>query len=252
MLASFTQTYGDARKEIYDLKEFDIPDICFRKLCDTNYYSFHNCSSSTIDYTKSKKWFEQSNYNILQHNNISYPESWRRSLETIKSSGVKYLAFLQDDVFCYANPRQVKELVNYVKTHDFDMLNIESPITDFGDIANKTNVLYKGSTFDVYNTTNRDLVVNGKNVWSFDDAPYIANVDFLLREVYDQYYYTHPNIWQAEFVLKNKMDHKIIPRNVCSVKLFERTNIVGQNTWNREPTLKVMREHLKCYGFPEK
>ena len=45
-----------------------------------------------------------------------------------------------------------------------------------------------------------------KKLWAFDDGPYIANVDFLMKYIYDPTYYSSPNIWLAEGYLNKKME----------------------------------------------
>jgi len=253
MIASFTQTYGDARKELYDLKEFDQPDIHFRKLCDRNFYSFHNCTADTVKYVLQKDWFKQSKFTPVFYPSlpqaISYPESWKRSLEMMKSKGVSKVVFLQDDVFAFGTSEQYDELMNWVRTHEFKMIMMESPASQLG--VEDQPLLLDGNSIKIYSCTNELLVSRNPQMWSLDDAPYIADIDYLLETIYDSQYYRYPNIWQAEHYLKSKMDKTCIERNVCSDKLFDRTNIVGQNTWNRGPTMKIMYEKLKDYGFPK-
>lgn len=41
MISSWTQTYGNKREIIYNLKDIDYMDMYFRKKMDKNIYSFH-------------------------------------------------------------------------------------------------------------------------------------------------------------------------------------------------------------------
>jgi hypothetical protein len=249
MLASFTQTYGDKRSELYDLKRFDKPDVYFRKLLDLNLYSFHNCGEDVVKEVQSKKWYKDVKYESIEHKGVNYPESWRRSLEYMKNKGVKYVFFLQDDVFAFGRPEEYKELVEWVRKNEFNMIQLETDALNFK--VNDKPMLYKGEKINIYGCTNHELMERNPNMWSFDDAPYVANIDYLLNVIYDPNYYKFGNIWEAEHYLNYKMRHVRIERNVISVKLFDRTNIVGQNTWNRGPTLKIMYDKLKEYGFPK-
>jgi hypothetical protein len=254
MLASFTQTYGDKRKELYDLKNYDKPDIYFRNLLDINFYSFHNCEVNTLRYVTSQEWYKNSKFTPLLYNNtensvITYPESWRRSLIKMKNMGVKYVFFLQDDVFAFGKPDEYKELVNWVRNNEFNMIQMETNATTL-KVEDKP-VIYEGEKIKIYSCSNHELMERNNGMWSFDDAPFVANLDYLINIIYDDHYYKFQNIWEAEHYLNYKMRMQKIERNVLSVKLFDRTNIVGANTWNRGPTLKIMYEKLKDYGFPK-
>ena len=254
MLASFTQTYGDKRYELYDLKNYDKPDIHFRNLLDMNFYSFHNCGVETLKYVTSQDWYKSIKitpllYNNSENNVITYPESWRRSLIKMKEAGVKYVFFLQDDVFAFGKPEQYTELVEWVRKNEFNMIQMETDAISF-KVEDKP-VLYKGEKISIYGCSNHELMEKNNGMWSFDDAPYVANIDYLMNIVYDENYYKYRNIWEAEHYLNYKMRMQKIERNVVSVKLFDRTNIVGMNTWNRGPTMKIMYEKLGEYGFPK-
>jgi hypothetical protein len=83
MNATFTQTYGNNRQVIYDFKDYDEHDLTVKKICDINYKI---CK-------KNKSWFKYSNYIIMFYNSISYPKTFRRTLNTIKNDVVKYMFF---------------------------------------------------------------------------------------------------------------------------------------------------------------
>ena len=247
-IASFTQTYGDKRKELYDLKEYDVPDMTFRRLCDKNYYSFHNCPDEVVQYVTKTKWFSAAPYIVLRYDNITYPMSLFRTLLTAKQDGVDYLVFLQDDVFATAKPECYAELMQWCRSNEFNMINLEATADELK--CDDQPLLMKGEHLDVYKCTNHLAVSRNPSRWAFDDAPYIAKLDFLLREVYDYTYYQYPDVWRAEHVLNSKMMHKLIERNLVSKKLFHRTNLVGMNTWNRINMWKEVHEWLGLYGFP--
>jgi hypothetical protein len=87
MLVSFRQTYGDNRKELYDIFSRDRRLLDLYNICDLNIQSFHNCSEETIDYFKERIHIERPLY--LEFRNISYTETIREIKNRIKEIGAR-------------------------------------------------------------------------------------------------------------------------------------------------------------------
>ena len=153
---------------------------------------------------------------------------------SLKNDGYSYVAFLQDDVFSVTDNKKIDLLLDYVRKYNFSMLNIENI-----DIDNSQKVIYDNE-LKIYNTNSNDFIK--KNLWVFDDGPYIANVDFLMKYIYDQTYYSSPNIWLAEGYLNKKIESHPIERLTTNNQFFRRFNIVGKNNWNRNNELATLKQ----------
>jgi hypothetical protein len=226
MIASYTQTYSDDRKELFDFHNKDEKDIYFRKKMDKNYYVFHNCSEKYKNVISNYDYF-QFKPEFISYDNISYTHSFMNTLYKCKKDGVKYLFFLQDDVFCLQNETIIDELLNFIKNNTFDMLQIES--CDF-----KGDTIYSNENLKIYNTTSDDYVNYGS--WAYDDSPYVANIDFLINKLYDITFIKLNDVWRAEIYLANKVKHDKIQRLTSNLSIFRRFVLVGRNQ-NRKDEL---------------
>lgn len=232
MLCSFTQTYSNNRNELFYYHNKDKTDIYFRNKLDKNYYIFHNSPHNYIKHIIiQNEYFKRiKNLDIITYNNISYTDSFFNTLKKIKQDGYKYMFFLQDDVFSLVNEKIIDELLDFVKNNTFDMLNIEVP-----NINIHTPIIYSNNNIKIYNTTSDDFV--NKKLWSFDDGPYVANIDFLINKIYDVNYFQFYDIWKAEGYLNQKITNNKIQRLTSNISFFERIGIVGPNAWNRNNEL---------------
>jgi hypothetical protein len=159
---------------------------------------------------------------ILTYNDMTYPRSLLLTLIKCRNDGVKYLFFLQDDVFSLVDDVVMDELLHFVRNTEFDMLNI-----DVNDVNTSAPVIYSAEKLKIYNTTSVDFV-NSK-MWAFDDGPYVARVDFLIKTLYDSTYFLMNDIWTAEVYLNRKIHGRPIQRLSTNLNIFRRFNIVGRN-----------------------
>ena len=239
MICSFTQTYSNNRNELFTYHNKDNVDIHFRNKLDKNYYAFHNSPNSYIENICEQTYFKKiNNMEIITYNDISYTQSWFHTLHKLKNDGVKYLFFLQDDVFSQVNDNILDELLIFIKNNEFDMLNIEHLNIDI-----EKPVIYSHDNIKIYDTKSDDF--SKKNLWEFDDGPYVANIDFLLNVVYDDAYFTKDDIWIAEPYLNNKIHVNKIQRLSSNFSMFKRFNIVGKNAWWREDELQRLNSFHK-------
>ncbi len=236
LICSFTQTYSNNRSELFTYHNKDNTDIYFRNKLNKNYYVFHNSEQNYIKEICNGKYLKSLNKTeIITYNNISYTETLLKTLKKCKMDGVKYLFFLQDDVFCAVKNKIIDELLDFIKYNKFDMLNIEAD-----NINPEAKILYSSDNLKIYDTTSDDF--KNKKLWAFDDGPYVANVDFLLNILYDKMYFSKNDIWSAEQYLNDKITNNKIQRLTCNVSLFKRIGIVGPNAWNRVNELKLLNE----------
>lgn len=223
MICSFTQTYSSDRRELFDYHDKDAVDIRFRNKLDGNYYAFHNSQEKYKTQICNRPYFHSiERMTILTYNDVTYPHSLLQTLMRCRKDGAKYLFFLQDDVFSLADDKVMDELLHFVRTHEFDMLNI-----DVNDVNTDAPVIYSAKNLKIYNTSSIDFM--NKKMWPFDDGPYVANVDFLIRVLYDSTYFSMPDIWSAEVYLCRKIRDRPIQRLSTNINIFRRFNIVGRN-----------------------
>lgn len=234
----FTQTYSNNRLELFHYHNKDMSDIYFRNNFNLNFYSFHN---SNIDYTNQLLNFEYfknlHNLKVINYDNISYTESFKMTLKYLVDNGFDYLIFLQDDCLTYSDI--TKELVDFIKNEEFDMLNLENTPTHL-NISNP-KVLYSINNFEVYETYSSDFSKNG--LYSFDDGAYVGKIDFLMKNLYDDKYFNESDIWRAEGHLSCKIGKSPIQRLTTNIKFYNRYNLIGPNS-NRKDTIDFLQKRF--------
>lgn len=227
MLCSFTQTYSNNRSELFYYHNKDKSDIYFRNKLDKNYYCFHNSSQHYKNEILANNYLKDiKNIDVISYDNISYTDSFYATLIKIKEAGYKYMFFLQDDVFSLVNEKLMDELLEFVKNNSFDMLCLE-----LQNINTEAPVIFSSDNIKIYNTTSDDF--KNRKFWAFDDAPYVANIDYLLNVIYDNTYFLKSDIWTAEDYLQNKISNNKIQRLTTNTSFFRRCGIVGPNAWDR-------------------
>ena len=240
MIASFTQTYSDNRTVLFEFHNKDHTDIYFRNKLDINYYAFHNSPSEYVQNILEYPYFKSlNNIHYIYYNNITYTKSFFETLQKLKMDGVKYMCFLQDDVFSQVGKEFIDELLFFVKNNTFDMLNIE---VSFSKDDTEKPYIYCGNQLIIYETTSEDF--SNKQLWAFDDGPYIANIDFLLECVYDDVYFAKECIWGAECYINEKIYQNKIQRLSCNIVSFHRVSIVGPNPTRIETDTQLLHDRF--------
>ncbi len=238
------QTYGSGRDELFFYHSLDKFDIFFRNNFD-NLFSFHNCSEDTINNLKKFEFFDKiKNKEFILYNGITYTETLKRTLLYLKNNGYTHVIYIQDDSLSIFNESrfeermlEIEDLLDYFKNENIQMLNLEYEI-DF--LCEKNNHEYhhkitkesiekkEYKNLEIVNTTSIDFKERG--LWSFDDGAYIANIDFLFDNLYDNVYFQKGDIWSAENYLNQKWSLNKYTRNLSSISLYRRFNIVGRNS----------------------
>jgi len=227
MLVSFTQTYGNARRILYNAYSKDKQMIKFKSLFDINLHAFHNCSKETIDYYK--KVNEVPNSEYIYFNDISYGECIAELKKKLNELNCTHFFFSQDDSFSVDDEEVDYEgILEYVKKHDKNfMLNLSyNPERTF--IGAECNSEYEDhGTFKVYHTTTFDY--KKFNHWAMNDEPYIATID-IINKLYDETYVKKGDIWSCEYYLTEKYEKEELERYMLNKMLFNNYNIVGRFT----------------------
>jgi hypothetical protein len=234
----FSQTYSNNRLELFNYHNKDKSDILFRNNFDLTLYSFHNCDKLYSNNLLDLDYFKNlSNLKTIFYDNISYTQSFKKTLDFLLENKFNYIIFLQDD--CLSNFDMNKELIEFIKNEEFNMLNLE--ITP-QILSVKPNIKYNKNGFEVYDTTSNDFVRDG--LWAFDDGAYVANIKFLMEEIYDEIYFNKDSIWSAESYLNEKIKNKSIERLVTNIKFYHRYNILGPNCWNKSYELNELNKRF--------
>jgi len=200
--------------------------IYFRNKLDKNYYAFHNTDDENTFNILNGNYFKQiNNLEVIIYRDISYTHSFYNTLQKLKNDGVKYVFFLQDDVFSMESTEVIDSLMEYVKNNEFDMLNIEKEYIDLK--TQPKNIIYSNHKLRIYDTDSNDFKNIG--IWSYDDGPYVARVDYLINNVYDPEYFMKGDIWEAEGYLFRRISNHKIQRYTTNYSIFRRFVIVGRN-----------------------
>jgi len=233
MICSYTQTYSDNRVELCEFHNKDSSDIRFRNKLDNNYFVFHNSSDNYMNTVCEFKYFQNiEKKTILSYNNISYTQSLYNTFQRMKDDGYKYVVFLQDDVFSTADDSIIDKLVDYIRYNSFDMLNLEYSV-----INPLAPIVYSSGDLHIYNSTSEDF--KSKKLWSFDDGPYVADIDFIMNTLFDDTHLSKNDIWSAEFYIRDKVDRRPIQRLTTNYIIFKRFDIVGPNALDINRTALV-------------
>lgn len=177
------------------------------------------------------------NVNIVSLRDITFTETFVTMLRKIKDDGFKYVFIHQDDVFSLTTAEIIDDLLNFVKTHTFDMLYIEFP-----NINTATNIIYSTDRLKIYDTSSSDFVK--KNMYALDDGPCVANIDFLLSIYDDNRFITAGDVWSAENYTNSKiLNGPSIQRLTTNITLFQRVCLVGRNGLEQKDAhIKLLNE----------
>jgi hypothetical protein len=245
-IASFTQTYGDKRLlELY-LLQFDKIGNYFRNKCDTIIFSFHNCPEHFYKVGKHilEKIYSKEKLLILQYNNISYLESFRKTIHLLKEKKVDYLLQIQDDQHGIntkknvENMEDINDIFSFLYTHNENYLHI------FSDEGNKKinkidplkQVKVKNTEFYSYDSR----MFKTRNIYSWNDGTYFIKVDFIEKLFNNN---LSEDVWRIEIQLKNLFDQNFFIRWGTNKLYFKASNIHGRNV-NNNITVK---ENLKRF-----
>lgn len=237
-ICSYTQTYSDNRKILFDFHNNDNVDIYFRNKLDRTYYVFHNSTDEYIEKICNTPYIQNiHNANVITLRNITFTESFTTMLMKIKEDGFKYVFIFQDDVFSLTTREIIDDLLDFVRTHTFDMLYVEIP-----NINTDKEIIYSTKHLKIYNTSSADFV--NKNMYALDDGPCVANIDFLLEIYNDPNFIKIGDVWNAENYTDRKIRNGVnIQRLSTNITLFQRVCLVGQNGLDQKDVhIKLLNE----------
>jgi hypothetical protein len=228
--SSLTQTYGDGRLLVFKYKSWDVEDVAFRRRLGRNLLVFHGSPAPFRRAVEDGAFFRDGLFEADEvAAEVPYPRTLERTLRRLRGEGVRTILFLQDDAFSLRAGAGFDDLHAFASAHDFPMLSLELTSREV-DVAQR-RVVFEGSKLRVHEASSEDFRKAG--IWAMDDGPFLANLDFLLQEVYDETYFSMPDVWSAEAYLKEKVEKQPIPRWAGNVRFWWRVNLVGPN--GRDP-----------------
>lgn len=243
----WTQTYGSNREELFDYHALDKFDIEFRNNFH-NLFTFHNCSDDFYEKIQNCNFLSQiQNKTLLRYNGINYTECVKKSINYIKDLGYDYMVYHEDDSFMQFSPFYESEkyptllkLIELIKNSDFNMINLEwrgqhwfhsSPTIKFDDLT-------------IYKTTSRDF--GDIKYWQFDGGAYVAKINYLLENLYDDDYFKIGDSWTGERYLQSKWSKNTYDRFTLPFGIYSRYNLLGRNSdydMNKEKLKNIFYEN---------
>jgi len=238
MLISFTQTYGNDRKQLLEIYFRDKKLHEIKNLCDLNLYSFHNTSDEIVKYFIDNNPVK--NTEILRFNGVSYSECIRNMMRLLEESKCTHFFWSQDDTFSGDNDDiNFNELIDYAKTYDNNFMLSFCAGYYMSQRYEKSQLklLKSLNNFNIFENYTTDYVV----VCNMDDSPYLCTMD-LVRNIYDDEYFKYHDIWSAEGYLTRKFQINKMPRHMSGRHLFQNYNMIGRNTWSRDIAINELRK----------
>jgi len=237
MLVSFTQTYGNDRKLLYEIYSRDKKLIEFKNHFDLNLYSFHNSSKETVEYFQSINKVE--NTEILQFNKLNYGQCIEQLINKLKSVGCTHLFFSQDDTFSDDNDIDFRYLIDYFKAQTSNFMICFGTNVQRNSFKIDLEILKELENLTIYK--NSSLNFKALGLGGVDDHPHICTFD-MAQKLYDTSYFKIGDIWTAEGYLCRKYNEEEIPRHILNMGFFMNHNMIGKNTNSKGVSEKKLRE----------
>lgn len=238
MLISFTQTYGDDRRDLFRVYERDQRLIEFKNQFDVNIYSFHNSSPETVNFFKEKN--RVNNVVLFEFDNVNYTQSFKKTLELLEDSGCTHLFFSQDDTFSDDNEDlDIPAFVDFFKGKKKNFMTCLSiPFDRVKKGIKKPKTLAQFGDHILYENHSLRYKRNGIN--GMTDDPYIATFD-VVKRLYNSEYFRCNDIWRAEGSLGERFNEEKIPRHILNKPIFKNYNVIGTNNWDSENLVKQLK-----------
>lgn len=219
-ICSFTQTYNNDRNIIYKFKQYDDTDNYFRNKLSHNIYSFHGTNEQTRRNIINNPFLERTPFEIFTYPiTMSYTHTYKQSLLKIKEKGYSYILFLQDDVFTVNQCKQDwDDLFHIIQNESFNLLSLE---TVYKSLENY-KILFNRGNVNIYDTFTSTTC----NEYMFGGFPFIANIDYLLSEMYDEEFF-NCDFKTVEYFLSYRL--KSVPCYSCNFQFYEKHNLCGQS-----------------------
>ena len=236
MLVSFTQTYGNDRRQLLDIYSRDKKLHELKNECDVNIYSFHNSNEETVEYFKQINPVK--NTEIIRFNGLTYGQCIRELILKLNEINCTHFLFSQDDTFSKDNDDiDFKEFISFVKEFDKDFMYCFFYNPEW--FENELPILKQLGNLTIYK--NHSLNYSSTRHGGMNDYPYICTFD-ILKNMYSNDYFNYENVWQAEGYLTRRFVKEKITRHNGNKILFDNYNIIGKNINARNEWIKQLTE----------
>ena len=212
MKVSWTQTYGNDRKDLVTYQMKDEKLVRFKNMLDLNLYSFHNCNDAVVNHFWNVNRLKD--IKVFRFNDCSYTECVRQIVKYLNGILCDFLFFAQDDALSIEQI-DYKLLLGSIKEGDYVSLGYQR--SDFESVPMNYDGLF-------YTYTSQSFYYEG--FWALDDSPYLADFN-VVKNIYDETYLSQPNIWKAEMYLANRYYKEALKKKVLDKKAFQNINTVG-------------------------
>jgi hypothetical protein len=247
-ISSFTQTYGDKRLTELYLLQYDTIGNYFRNKCDLIVFSFHNCPEHFIKVGKMilEKIYSKDKLLILTYNNISYLESIRNTIKTLKEKNIDYILQIQDDQHGIntkqniENIEEINDMFSFIEKYNPELLHIFSDEGDknINQLTPLDEKMLGNTSFYSYDT----MQFKEKNIYAWNDGTYFGRIDLL------EYLFNinlEHDVWRIELQLKYIFDNNKFIRWGTNKVYFKASNLHGRNVNN---TLSVEDNLKRFFG----
>jgi hypothetical protein len=224
MKVSFTQTYGNDRKDLIYYQMNDEKIVKFKNMFDVNIFSFHNCYNDVVDYFWSINKLK--NVKVLRFDDVDYNVCIRDLLILLEELNTEIFFFIQDDALSFSETNY-KELLDTYKDDRMISLgvNMKDMVTP-----------YRSNDGMFYEYWREDFLQSDK--WVMTDAPYITSLK-TVKWIYNEDYLKIGDIWTAEAWLNHRFKHKDrISRYILKEPLFRNVNTKGPLA-NNKPLKRI-------------
>ncbi len=217
MFCSWTQTYGNERKDLLKYQMWDDQLVRFKNLFDVNLYSFHNCNDNVIEYFKSINRLE--NTQIIRFNNCLYTDCVRSILTLLDELHCRFLFFIQDDGLSI-DKVDYKLLLESVQEGDYVSL---------GYCRNEMKMEPKDIKGIFYEYTSQDFFKS--EFWPLDDSPYLADYN-IVKNIYNKNYLdlNTNDVWRCETQIARRFHNEVLIKKVLKQKAFANINTIGPHS----------------------
>ena len=247
-IGSFTQTYGNDREVLWRLRSENVLDHKIRNRFKINLFSFHNSDDDFVDRISNKYIFPYyNNQVIIKQKNNQYTDCVKNAIDLFVKNNVENFFFAQDDGFCISPSEDFL-------TGAFDMffennmkhLHLDNECKQVESCCDK-NVFYSKNGLKIwYNDLSRTS--DKLRQCCMNDSPFIANIDFLKKYIYDEGYFRCGRFEPAEAYIYTKIHKDPIERYQVETPLWHNINIVGPNSMKHYTHEHIVNELFSFMG----
>lgn len=230
-IASLTQTYGQRTVEMHTGFKNNARINLFKKL-DLVTFNFHNVPFGWEQGYGQVIHSKFPHYLCRSYRDVPYGFTLRDSLQKLQAEGYTDVLFCQDDHFFVDHPYSDMILTRildfYRSREDINILYV-SPSTEIGSPYLEEVFLLGNLSCRKENTLNWNKIPHS---CAYDDSPYFANINFLLKNVFTEAM-VDKDVWFIEQTTAQLWKTRPVIRWTCNSSLGYLGNFSGRNISQR-------------------